>query len=105
MKIEISNEKQNAMLHRRELTLTITECRATPARKDVLAAVAAQLSVPEGNIVLDRMDQDFGSKTVRAYVKAYEDEKFKNMYSLKYKEARGKPKAEKAEEEKKEEKK
>lgn len=102
MKIEIASEKQNALLHRRELAVSVKEYASTPSRKDLLSAIAAQLSVPENTIVIDKVGQDFGSKSASIYVKVYEDEKSKTLYELKYKEERGKPKAEKAEEKKEE---
>jgi ribosomal protein S24E len=78
MKLEIKNESENKLLHRKELDVLLKELDATPSRKEVTSFLAANLGVPEGNIVVEEIHQEYGVKEVDCYVKVYENEALKN---------------------------
>lgn len=94
MKIEITEEKQNPLLHRKEIVLLIKNFEATPKKDDVLKEFASQAG---GAVVLGSFRSRFGKKEVKCSVKVYESEEFRNKYEPKQK-AKGekKPKEEKA---------
>ncbi|WMW21077.1 30S ribosomal protein S24e [Methanolobus mangrovi] len=74
MDIKIINDKNNALLNRRELDLKVTFDGATPSRNDVRSKLAAMLTVPMGLVIVQKMDNEFGKQELKGYVKIYEDE-------------------------------
>ena len=73
MDINITKEKNNALLNRRELNLSITFDGATPSRDEVKAKVAAMQNVPLELVIIQKMENEFGKQATSAYVKIYED--------------------------------
>ncbi|GEM_PF-5146691 len=102
MQFEVLKESRNDLLHRKELRIAV-ELPQTPARKDLVPALAAKLGVPETHIVLNKISQRFGSKVFEGFVKIYDSPEALKKYEAAFYMQRGKPKA--AKEEKKEEKK
>jgi ribosomal protein S24E len=74
MKMEILNEYENKLLHRKELDVLLKELTATPSRKEIMSFVAANIGAPENLIVLGNVHQKFGKREVRFKVKVYENE-------------------------------
>ncbi|MEZ5335472.1 MAG: 30S ribosomal protein S24e [Methanolobus sp.] len=74
MDIKIIKDKNNALLNRRELNLTVTFDGATPSRNDVKDKLAAMLTVPLELVIVQNMENEFGKQEIKAYVKIYEDE-------------------------------
>lgn len=83
MKIEILGEKNNLLLHRREITAAVKDYKSTPATTEVVAAIAQKLSAPQDLIVLKNFKQAYGQCQARCDVKIYEDEKNKQKYEPK----------------------
>ncbi|WP_342304505.1 30S ribosomal protein S24e [Methanolobus sp. ZRKC5] len=74
MDIKIINDKNNALLNRRELNLTVTFDGATPSRDDVKGKIAAMLTVPLELVIVQKIENEFGKQELKAYIKIYEDE-------------------------------
>ncbi len=74
MDINIIKDKNNALLNRRELKLTVTFDDATPSRNDVKNKLAAMLDVPLELVIVQDIVNEFGKQELKVYVKVYEDE-------------------------------
>lgn len=74
MKFEITENKDNPLLKRKELRIHMESEKATPPKSEIIARVTAQLSVPNELIVVETVQQRFGSRESEAYVKVYADE-------------------------------
>ena len=73
MDVKIIEDKNNALLKRRELKFEVTFEGPTPTRMDVKNKMAALLNVPLELVVVQRMKNDFGRQLVNGYAKIYED--------------------------------
>ncbi|WP_407355800.1 30S ribosomal protein S24e [Methanolobus sp. WCC5] len=73
MDIKIIKDKNNALLNRRELNISVKFDGATPSRKDVKDKLAAMLTVPIELVIVQRIENEFGKQEVNVYVKIYED--------------------------------
>jgi small subunit ribosomal protein S24e len=74
MDIKIIKDKNNALLNRRELNLTVTFDGATPSRNDVKSKLAAMLNAPLELVIIQKIENEFGKQELKVYVKIYEDE-------------------------------
>jgi len=74
MDIKIIKEKNNALLNRRELNLTVTFDGATPSRNEIKDKLAAMLTVPLELVMIQKIENEFGKQELNTYVKIYEDE-------------------------------
>jgi small subunit ribosomal protein S24e len=81
MKVQILTEKENALLHRKELEVLVKDFGATPNRKDITKQLAATLQTGEANLLLDKVDQQFGKDEAVCYVKVYQTEDQKKKYA------------------------
>jgi len=86
MKLDVLKESENKLLHRKELDIVLKDLSATPSKKDVIAAVSANLGAPENAIVLGSIHQKFGKREARVYVRVYESEEKRKSVELKPKE-------------------
>lgn len=73
MKMETVSEKENPVLGRREVILSIKGTEATPSRREVVAGIAAHFSVSEDLILVDQIQTEFGTPNCRVVVKIYKD--------------------------------
>ena len=104
MKIKITEEKENPLLHRKEIKAVITEIEKTPSREEVKKQIAAQVGKDEKTILLDEIKQEFGKKEATTFVKVYEKPEDLQKYEQKYMVKRNNLVEEKKEEAPKEEK-
>lgn len=93
MKIQILTDKENPLLKRRELDVLVKEYGATPDRKEIVKALAGELRTSEKNILLDKVNQEYGKHESVCYVKVYKtlDEKKKHETKPKLKKAGEEP--------------
>jgi len=107
MEMEIIEERENVLLNRKELKITIKhEGKPTPSKQEVYAELAKRYSVPEENIKIDYIftKKGVGESLVKAKIyphKIREVEKKEEKAEGEAKEE--KPEEKKAEEEGKEE--
>ena len=85
MKVEVIEEKQNPLLHRKELTVKVTGFDKTPSREEVRNQLIAKLGAKEKTLLLDEIKQEYGKQEATAFVKIYEDEEKLQKYELKHK--------------------
>ncbi|NYZ79766.1 hypothetical protein H0N95_00775 [Candidatus Micrarchaeota archaeon] len=83
MKIQILTDKENALLGRRELNVLVKEYGATPDRKEITKALAGELQTSEKNILLDKVNQEYGKHESVCYVKVYNTLDEKKKYETK----------------------
>ena len=89
MELKITNQKENALLKRNEVSAHITFEKATSSNAEVSKALAAKLSASEDAIVIKKIDGGFGklSADVTAYVYASKEQKDKIEPKIKAKKA------------------
>ncbi len=73
MKIEVSEKRQNPLQERTEVHFVIDHAgEATPSRMKVKAAIAKELKVDEGKVVIDNIESRYGTDKSYAYAKVYD---------------------------------
>ncbi|AVB76004.1 MAG: small subunit ribosomal protein S24e [Methanococcus sp.] len=75
MDISIISDRNNPLLHRREIKFTVSFDAATPSIKDVKMKLVAVLNANKQVLVVDTLDQIFGKLEAEGYAKIYNDEK------------------------------
>lgn len=75
MKLEITNEKVNRLLHRTELECQMDFDGPTPTLKEILGEIASKKKAKEDLIVIDSIKQDYGRTRASCFIKIYESEK------------------------------
>lgn len=83
MDIKITSDKNNPLLHRREVKFVATFDAATPSIKEVKAKLVAILNANKEMLVVDTLDQEFGRLEAQGYAKIYNDEKIMNTVEKK----------------------
>jgi small subunit ribosomal protein S24e len=73
MDINIIEDKNNALLNRREVNFVVTFKGPTPPRNDVKDKLAAMLNVPLELVIIQKMENEFGKQEASGYAKIYED--------------------------------
>lgn len=71
MKIDITEQKDNAYLHRKEVSGTISFTGATPSNADIRGAVAKQTGAQEDCVVVRKIDNSFGFQNATFKADAY----------------------------------
>jgi len=92
MAIEITSDKKNVILSRRELEF-ILPGKLTPSRKETKTELAKKLNVHENLIVIDKIEQRTGSQLTLGTAKVYSSEEQMKRLSLEHKNTRGVKKA------------
>ncbi len=88
MKIIEEKKEENPALNRKKITLKIKNYEETPSRQEVLEKISAKLNQEKENIVIDKIEQEYGKKEAKCIVKAYESPEDREKYSKKYKKER-----------------
>jgi len=73
MEIEVIEEKENPVLHRKEVSFKVVHKGPTPRRKEVREKLIANLSADKKLFVVDSLESGFGSREERGLAKIYED--------------------------------
>jgi len=74
MDIEIIEDRENALLKRRELKLGIKHTQSpTPKKQDLIKEMVAKYSVPEEHVVVDYIFTKKGIQESTAKVKIYQE--------------------------------
>ena len=73
MDINITEDKNNALLNRREIKFTVKFDGATPSRNDVKGKLVAMLNAPLELAIIQKMDGEYGMQELAGYAKIYED--------------------------------
>lgn len=75
MEISITNTSENKLLKRREIAFAINFGKRTASREEVKAALAKQLGVNPGLLVVQRIDSEYGCPQGKGVAHVYHDEK------------------------------
>ncbi len=87
MEINITEEKENKALSRKELELEVNHRGdPTPKRSEVRAKLAAEEGIEEDLIIVSELNTEYGAALSKGSVKVYDDkeslENIENEYSL-----------------------
>jgi small subunit ribosomal protein S24e len=72
MDIDIVDETENPMLHRRDVRFELTHEDATPERLSVRDSLAAKLNKDSKEVVVRELDTKFGMRTTLGTARVYE---------------------------------
>lgn len=74
MEIEIVEDTENPMLHRRDVTFKVVHEEATPERLSVRDSLAAKLNKDASEVVIRDLTTKFGMRTTIGEAKVYDDD-------------------------------
>lgn len=74
MDIEIIEESENPMLHRKDVTFKVIHEEATPERLSVRDSLAAMLNKDADEVVIRDLNTKFGMRTTIGEAKVYDDD-------------------------------
>jgi len=92
MDIEITSDKRNELLSRREVQFTLKYDGATPSRMQIIGKICALLNIKEHQITLDTLHSSFGKTEITGSARIYDNEESKNKTERPHLAARGAPK-------------
>ncbi len=72
MKFDVSEEKENKLLHRKEIRGILTYEKETPSREQLQAYLAGTYGADKELVILDKIDNIFGARQAKIYVKVYD---------------------------------
>ncbi len=88
--VEIEHEEKNDLMNRREMTLKVThEGEGTPTRDSLTDQIANLADATKGNIVIDKIDTEFGKEESIVKARIYEDKESMEKYERDYFKERG----------------
>ncbi len=90
MNIEKIEEKENPLLHRKEVTIKAKGYEQTPKRIELLEEIVAKLGYNKETTIIGKIKQKYGKKEAECEVEVYETKEHKDRYSGKYKSERTK---------------
>jgi len=73
MNLRITEQKENALLKRKEVKFTLSFSGPTPSRKDVKELLCSKLGTDGSLVVIDVLEQGYGSQELKGYTKVYSD--------------------------------
>ncbi|MEF8835610.1 MAG: 30S ribosomal protein S24e [Candidatus Thermoplasmatota archaeon] len=90
VEVEIEHEEENELMNRREMRLKVDhDGEATPTRASVTDEVANIANAKKGNIVIAKIDTEFGKEESVVEVRVYDDEESLKKYEREYFKERG----------------
>ena len=92
MDFEITSDKRNELLSRREVQFNLKYDGATPSRMQIIGKLCALLNVKEQQITLDTLHGSFGKTEINGSARVYDTEDAKKKTERPYLSARGMPK-------------
>ncbi len=73
MDITVTEDKNNALLNRREINFKVKYEGATPSRNDVRNKLLAMLDASLDLTIIQKLDNEYGMQELTGYAKIYED--------------------------------
>ena len=105
MKVQVLNEKENPLLKRKEIIVSLDyNGKATVSKAELQKILSEEFKASIDNVEITKIFSEFGTPRGKAWIKIWKEKKVP-IYSEVKKEKAEKPKEEKPKEEKKEEKK
>ena len=90
--LQITNDRRNELLKRRELSFTLGYAGSSPSRSEVMGKVCAILNLDEKKVVLDSVKTRFGERKMLGIARVYDEEETLKKTERPYLMERGKPK-------------
>ena len=79
--MEIIEQKQNNLLNRQEIVLTL-EQESIPSKNEIAKMLAKQFKTEEENIIIKKINSKFGSKKFEISAKIYKDAESRQKYEV-----------------------
>jgi small subunit ribosomal protein S24e len=92
MDFEITSDKRNELLSRREVGFTLRYEGATPSRMQIIGKICALLNVKDRQVVLDSLKGSFGKMELNGEARIYDTEEGRTKTERAHLMARGMPK-------------
>lgn len=92
MDFEITSDKRNELLSRREVRFTLQYDGATPSRMQIIGKICALLNVKDQQVVLDSLKSRFGKMELTGEARIYDSEEVKKKTERAHLMTRGMPK-------------
>jgi len=92
MDFEITSDKRNELLSRKEVQFTLKYDGATPSRMQIIGKLCALLNVKEHQVTLDTLNSSFGKTELTGAARIYDSEESRNKTERPHFAARGLPK-------------
>jgi small subunit ribosomal protein S24e len=92
MDFEITNDKRNELLSRREVQFTLKYEGATPSRMQIIGKLCALLNMKENQVTLDTLKSSFGKMEIVGAARIYDSEESRSKTERPYLSVRGMPK-------------
>ncbi len=92
MDFEITSDKRNELLSRREVQFTLKYDGATPSRMQIIGKLCAILNIKEHQITLDTLHSSFGKTEIIGSARIYDNAESRNKTERPHLAARGMPK-------------
>jgi len=92
MEIEITKEKRNELLMRRELSFILSYDGATPSRMQIAGKLAAIINTNEKMLVIDSLKTSFGKMELTGNARVYDSEETRQKTERAFLVTRGVPK-------------
>ncbi len=83
--MELTQEKQNMLLNRRELKLDVSELASPPSMENARKMVSEKFSVPEENIHINKIAGKFGSNDFTILANIYPTNSERDKFHLRHK--------------------
>jgi small subunit ribosomal protein S24e len=93
MDFEITSDKRNELLSRREVQFTLKYDGATPSRMQITGKLCALLNVKETQVTLDTLSSSYGKTELTGKARIYDSEETMKKTERPHLSARGMPKA------------
>tara|TARA_Y100000310_G_scaffold234890_1_gene237911 strand:+ start:764 stop:1252 length:489 start_codon:yes stop_codon:yes gene_type:complete len=77
--MQILEQKDNKLLNREEVIVELTS-ETIPSKVDVTKQIAEELKKPEENVVIGKINTNFGNQTFKVSAKVYDDSESKDKY-------------------------
>ena len=91
--LQITNDRRNELLKRRELSFTLGYTGSSPSRSEVMGKICAILNLDEKKVVLDSVKTRFGERKMLGIARVYDEEETLKKTERPYLMERGRPKA------------
>jgi len=72
MKLETAGEKENKIMHRRELLYKVVDSKVTPSRKELREKIAAMANAKQETVVIESIEHSFGERDSIVKVHVYD---------------------------------
>ncbi|MCX6682416.1 MAG: 30S ribosomal protein S24e [Methanoregula sp.] len=92
MDFEITSDKRNELLSRREVRFTLQYDGATPSRMQIIGKICALLNVKDQQVVLDSLKSRYGRMELTGEARIYDSEEVKKKTERAHLMTRGMPK-------------